>query len=69
MAAEQWAFELEGKLCTVREGLAHRDKKILSPEKSSDLNAAESARLAESTASADKMRAQLERTRSALPGV
>lgn len=70
MAAEQRAIELEGELCSAREGLAHRDNAISSLEKSLDLNSAESARLAselaESTAVADRGRAQLERTRSAL---
>jgi chromosome segregation ATPase len=50
--------------------LAHRDNAISSLEKSLDLNSAESARLAselaESAAAADRGRAQLERTRSAL---
>jgi chromosome segregation ATPase len=70
MAAEQRAIELEGELCSAREGLAHRDNAISSLEKSLDLNSAESARLAselaESAAAADRGRAQLERTRSAL---
>jgi chromosome segregation ATPase len=70
MAAEQRAVELEFELATVREGLAHRDNEILSLEKSLDLNAAESARLAEqlaeSSTAAEKARAQLERTRSLL---
>jgi chromosome segregation ATPase len=70
MAAERRVVELGGELSTAREGLAHRDNEILSLEKSLDLNAAENARLAEqvaeSAASADKVRARLERTRSAL---
>ena len=70
MAAEQRAIELEGELCSAREGLAHRDNAISSLEKSLDLNSAESTRLAselaESAAAADRARAQLERTRSAL---
>jgi chromosome segregation ATPase len=70
MAAEQRAIELEGELCSAREGLAHRDNAISSLEKSLDLNSAESARLAselaESAGAADRGRAQLERTRSAL---
>lgn len=69
-AAEQRAVQLECELATAREGLVHRDNAILSLEKSLDLNAAESARLAEqfadSTAAAEKARAQLERTRSLL---
>lgn len=69
-AAEQRAVQLECELATAREGLVHRDNAILSLEKSLDLNAAESARLAEqfadSTAAAEKVRAQLERTRSLL---
>jgi len=70
MAAEQRAIELEGELSSAREGLAHRDNAILSLEKSLDLNAAESARLAselaESAAAAERARAQLDRTRCAL---
>jgi len=70
MAAEQRAVELECELATAREGLVHRDNAILSLEKSLDLNAAESGRLAEqlaeSSAAAEKSRAQLERTRSLL---
>jgi chromosome segregation ATPase len=70
MAAEQRAIELEGELCSAREGLAHRDNAISSLEKSLDLNSAESARLAtelaNSAAAAERGRAQLERTRSAL---
>lgn len=70
MAAEQRAIELEGELCTAREGLAHRDNAISSLEKSLDLNVAESARLAselaESAGAAERARAQLDRTRCAL---
>jgi chromosome segregation ATPase len=70
MAAEQRAIELEGELCSAREGLVHRDNAILSLEKSLDLNAAESARLAselaESATAAERARAQLDRTRGAL---
>lgn len=70
MAAEQRAVDLECELAGAREGLVHRDNAILSLEKSLDLNAAESARLAEqlaeSSAAAEKARAQLERTRSLL---
>ena len=70
MAAEQRAIELEGELCSAREGMAHRDNAISSLEKSLDLNSAESTQLAselaESAAAADRARAQLERTRSAL---
>jgi chromosome segregation ATPase len=70
MAAEQRAIELEGELCSAREGLAHRDNAISSLEKSLDLNAAESARLAselaENAGSAERTRAQLDRTRCAL---
>jgi septal ring factor EnvC (AmiA/AmiB activator) len=73
MAAEQRTAELEGELSAAREGLAHRDNAIASLEKSLDLNAAESARLAEelaeSAAAAERARAQLERTRSALSAV
>lgn len=73
MAAERRAAELECELCTAREGLAHRDNAILSLEKSLDLNAAESARLAEQIAeshsAAEKLRAQLELTRLALSAV
>ena len=73
MAAEQRAVELECELCTAREGLAHRDNAILSLEKSLDLNVAESARLTEqlgaSNAAVEKVRAQLELTRSALSAV
>lgn len=70
MAAEQRSAELEGELATAREGLAHRDNAIMSLEKSLDLNAAESARLAseliESAAALERTREQLERTRCAL---
>lgn len=70
MAAEQRSAALEGELATAREGLAHRDNAILSLEKSLDLNAAESARLAselvESAAALERTREQLERTRCAL---
>lgn len=70
MAAEQRAIELEGELSSAREGLAHRDNAIASLEKSLDLNAAESARLAselaESAAVAERARAQLDRTRCTL---
>jgi chromosome segregation ATPase len=70
MAAEQRAIELEGELTSAREGLAHRDNAIASLEKSLDLNAAESARLAselaESAATAERARAQLDRMRCAL---
>jgi len=70
MAAEQRAVDLECELASAREGLVHRDNAILSLEKSLDLNAAESARLAEqlaeSSAAAEKARAQFERTRSLL---
>ena len=73
MAAERRAVELECELATAREGLAHRDNEIASLEKSLDLNAAESARLAEqlaaSNAAVEKVRAQLELTRSALSAV
>lgn len=70
MAAEQRALELEGELTSAREGLANRDNAIASLEKSLDLNAAESARLAselaESAATAERTRAQLDRMRCAL---
>jgi len=70
MAAEQRAAELEGELSSAREGLVHRDNEISSLEKSLDLNAAESVRLAgelaESAAAVEKTRSQLERMRTAL---
>lgn len=70
MAAEQRVAELETELSAVREELANRDNAILSLEKSLDLNAAESVRLAneliESAAALERMREQLERTRCAL---
>ena len=70
MAAERRAADLESELAAAREGLAHRDNAILSLEKSLDLNAAESARLAseliESAAAVERTREQIERMRCAL---
>ena len=67
MAAEQRLVELEAELLAAREELAHRDNKILSLEKSLDLNVDEAARLAgqlvEKCTAADNAQQQLEQMR------
>lgn len=70
VAAEKRAAELEAELCSTREELAHRDNKILSLEKSLDLNVEESARLAgaltEKSAAFESAQQQLEQMRLAV---
>jgi DNA repair exonuclease SbcCD ATPase subunit len=70
VAAEKRVAELEAQLSTAREELAHRDNKILSLEKSLDLNVDEGARLAgqlaEKSAAIENAQQQLEQMRLAL---
>jgi len=70
VAAEKRAAELEAELFSAQEELAHRDNKILSLEKSLDLNIDESARLAgeltEKSAAFESAQQQLEQMRLAV---
>jgi chromosome segregation ATPase len=70
VAAEKRVAELEAELSAAREELAHRDNKILSLEKSLDLNADEGSRLAgqlaERSATIENAQQQLEEMRLAL---
>lgn len=69
IAAEQRVAELKAELSAAREELAHRDNKILSLEKSLDLNGDHSARLAgqlaEKSAAVESAQQQLEQMRLA----
>jgi hypothetical protein len=69
-AAEKRVAELEAELSAAREELAHRDNKILSLEKSLDLNVDESARrgaaLTEKSTTLENAHQQLEQMRLAL---
>jgi chromosome segregation ATPase len=70
VAAEKRVAELEAELSAAREELAHRDNKILSLEKSLDLNVDESTRLAgqltERSTALENAHQQLEQMRLAL---
>jgi hypothetical protein len=70
VAAEKRVAELEAELSAAREELAHRDNKILSLEKSLDLNVDESGRLAgqvtEKSGALENANQQLEQMRLAL---